>query len=89
MNRGPHLLDPVGRILGLLRLDGANPSNTELALAKARASAITRVPSRVWADRIKAGQLLMLTLPYAAPQGGLPRCRRRRHGLSCSDILAR
>jgi uncharacterized protein GlcG (DUF336 family) len=66
------VLDDGGHTLGLLRLDGANAANTDLALAKARASAITRMPSRFWADRLKAGQLLMLTLPHTAPQGGLP-----------------
>jgi glc operon protein GlcG len=66
------ILDDGGHLLHLVRMDGATPANAEIAVGKARTSAVTRRPSKMWEDRIAAGRVSMLGMPVLPVQGGLP-----------------
>jgi uncharacterized protein GlcG (DUF336 family) len=66
------ILDDGGHLLHLVRMDGATPANAEIAIGKARTSATTRRPSKMWEERIAAGRVAMLGMPVLPVQGGLP-----------------
>jgi uncharacterized protein GlcG (DUF336 family) len=66
------ILDDGGHLLHLVRMDGATPANAEIAVGKARTSATTRRPSKMWEERIAAGRIAMLGMPVLPVQGGLP-----------------
>jgi uncharacterized protein GlcG (DUF336 family) len=66
------ILDDGGHLLHLVRMDGATPANAEIAIQKARTSALTRRSSKMWEDRIAGGRLSMLSMPVLPVQGGLP-----------------
>jgi glc operon protein GlcG len=66
------ILDDGGHLLHLVRMDGATPANAEIAVGKARTSAVTRRASKMWEDRIAAGRVSMLGMPVLPVQGGLP-----------------
>ena len=66
------IVDDGGHLLHLVRMDGATPANAEIAVQKARTSALTRRPSKAWEDRVAAGRLVMLKMPVLPVQGGLP-----------------
>jgi len=66
------ILDDGGHLLHLVRMDGATPANAEIAVLKARTSALTRRSSKTWEDRVAGGRLAMLKMPVLPVQGGLP-----------------
>src|SRR2546423_15361147 len=66
------ILDDGGHLLHLVRMDGATPANAEIAIQKAKTSALTRRPSKMWEDRVAAGRIVMLKMPVLPVQGGLP-----------------
>jgi glc operon protein GlcG len=66
------IVDDGGHLLHFVRMDGTTPANAEIAIQKARTSALTRHPSRIWEERIAAGRLSMLGMPVLPVQGGLP-----------------
>lgn len=66
------ILDDGGHLLHLVRMDGATPANAEIAVRKARTSALTRRPSKMWEERVASGRLSMLKMPVLPVQGGLP-----------------
>jgi uncharacterized protein GlcG (DUF336 family) len=66
------ILDDGGHLLHFTRMDGATPANAEIAVQKARTSAVSRRPSKMWEDRIAGGRLSMLKMPLLPVQGGLP-----------------
>jgi len=67
------ILDDGGHVLHALRSDGATPSNIVIATEKARTSALTRRPSKMWEERVAGGRLSMLKMPGVLPvEGGLP-----------------
>jgi glc operon protein GlcG len=47
------IVDDGGFLLGFARLDGAPAISAEVSLGKARTSAVTRRPSKVFEDRVK------------------------------------
>jgi uncharacterized protein GlcG (DUF336 family) len=47
------IVDEGGYLLGLARMDGASAITAEVALGKARTSALTKRPSKFFEDRIK------------------------------------
>ena len=47
------IVDDGGFLLGLQRMDGAGPVTAEVATGKARASALTKQPTKVFEDRVK------------------------------------
>ena len=66
------ILDDGGHLLHFSRMDGATPANADIAVQKARTSALTRRPSKMWEDRVAGGRLSMLKMPVLPVQGGLP-----------------
>lgn len=66
------VVDDAGFLLHLERLDGAGPMTAEVATSKARTSAVTRRPTKVWEDLVK-DRPVFLKFPENLPiQGGLP-----------------
>ena len=67
------IMDDGGHLLHLVRMDGATPANSRIAIEKGRTAAETRRSTAMWEDRIKGGRLAMLGMPGVTPiQGGLP-----------------
>jgi uncharacterized protein GlcG (DUF336 family) len=67
------ILDDGGHLLHLIRMDGATPANSRIAIGKGRTAAETRRSTAMWEERIKAGRHAMLKMPGVTPvQGGLP-----------------
>lgn len=66
------ILDDGGHLIALHRMDGARPGNPDVAIRKARTSAMTERSSKVWEDWILKGRTSLLGFPVLALQGGLP-----------------
>jgi uncharacterized protein GlcG (DUF336 family) len=66
------ILNDGGRIVALHRMDGARPGNDDIAIAKARTSAMTCRPSAVWQKWVDGPHPAYATFPFLAAQGGLP-----------------
>jgi uncharacterized protein GlcG (DUF336 family) len=65
--------DDGGHLLHLVRMDGATPANSRIAMEKGRTAAETRRSTAMWEERVKTGRLVMLRMPGVTPvQGGLP-----------------
>jgi glc operon protein GlcG len=65
--------DDGGHLLHLVRMDGATPANSRIAIEKGRTAAQTRRSTAMWEERVKSGRLVMLKMPGVTPvQGGLP-----------------
>ncbi len=47
------IVDDGGFLLGFKRMDGVAPVSAEVAIGKARASAVTKQPTKVFEDRVK------------------------------------
>lgn len=56
------VVDETGHLLAMKRMDGAAPMTANLAIEKAKCSAISRLPSRLLEELIKAGQMGFLTM---------------------------
>lgn len=56
------VVDETGNLLAMKRMDGASPMTANLCLEKAKCSAISRRPSKLFEDIIKGGQMGFLTL---------------------------
>jgi glc operon protein GlcG len=67
------IVDDAGYPLLVERMDGCGPISAEVAIGKARASAVTRRPTKFWEDRIKE-RPAFITFPSEGQmfQGGLP-----------------
>jgi glc operon protein GlcG len=66
------ITDEAGFLHYLERMEGAGPTSAEVAVAKAKTSAITRRPSKFWEDRIKDRPAFMNFPGVLQIQGGLP-----------------
>ena len=66
------VLDDGAHLIGLHRMDRARPGNPDVAIQKARTSALTLRSSKVWEDRVLEGRTSMLGMPFLPVQGGLP-----------------
>ena len=66
------ILDDGGHLLWLERMDGATPSNAEIAVEKGRSAAVSRRSTKNWEDRIAAGRNAVLKMPVLPVQGGMP-----------------
>ena len=67
------IVDDGGHLLWLQRLDGAAPSASTIAPAKARTSALGRRESRVYEEMINAGRTSFLSAPLEGMlEGGVP-----------------
>jgi glc operon protein GlcG len=67
------VVDDGGHLLGLFRLDGAAPIGSEIAVGKARTSALGRRESRLYEEMINNGRTAFLSAPLVTGlEGGIP-----------------
>jgi len=66
------IVDEGGHLLGFQRMDGAGPISAEVALGKARTSALTRRPSKFFEDRVKERPAFTSFPAGVLIQGALP-----------------
>jgi glc operon protein GlcG len=67
------VVDDGGHLLGLLRLDNCAPIGPEIAIGKARTSAVGRRESKVYEDMVNDGRTAFLTAPIVTTlEGGVP-----------------
>ncbi len=66
------IVDDGGFLLGFARMDGAPTVSAEVSLGKARTSAMTRRPSKVFEDRVKERPAFASFPAGILIQGGLP-----------------
>lgn len=66
------IVDDGGFLLGFARLDGAPAISAEVSLGKARTSAVTRRPSKVFEDRVKERPGFVTFPAGTLIQGGVP-----------------
>jgi glc operon protein GlcG len=69
------IVDPAGYLLAFSRLENTQLGSVEVALQKAKTSALFRRPTKVFEDMLAAGgaNAKILSLPGAIPiEGGLP-----------------
>lgn len=67
------IVDPGGGLVLFHKMDGTQNGSIEVAMAKARASALFRRPTRAFADAVSAGRTAVLSLPnVVAIEGGVP-----------------
>jgi glc operon protein GlcG len=67
------VVDDGGHLLGLLRLDESAPVSSEIAIGKARTSAVGRRETRVYEEMINNGRTAFLSAPLVATlEGGIP-----------------
>lgn len=64
------VVDEGGHLLAFRRLPGATPSSAQIAIDKARSAALTRRPTRFFADMLAAGELGTSSLKHVIPMGG-------------------
>ena len=56
------IVDETGNLLAMKRMDGASPMTANLCVEKAKCSAISERPSKLFEDLIKGGQMGFLTM---------------------------
>jgi len=66
------IVDDGGFLLGFVRMDGAPTISAEVSLGKARTSATTRRPSKVFEDRVKERPGFATFPAGTLIQGGVP-----------------
>jgi glc operon protein GlcG len=68
------IVDAGGHLLWMQRLDGAAPVAAEIAVAKARTSAVGRRETKVYEDMINQGRTAFLSAPLLQGmlEGGVP-----------------
>ncbi len=66
------IVDEGGYLLGFQRMDGAPAISAEVSMGKARTSALTRRPSKVFEDRVKERPGFVTFPGGILIQGGVP-----------------
>jgi len=66
------IVDEGGHLLGFQRMDRAGPISAEVAIGKARTSALTRRPSKFFEDRVKERPAFVSFPAGVLIQGALP-----------------
>ena len=67
------VVDDGGHLLAFLRLDGCAPVASEIAIGKARSSALGRRESRLYEEMINGGRSAFVSAPLVAMlEGGVP-----------------
>jgi len=66
------IVDDGGFLLGFVRMDGAPTISAEVSLGKARTSAVTKRPSKVFEDRVKERPGFATFPAGTLIQGGVP-----------------
>lgn len=74
------VVDDAGLLLGLTRLDGAQPISAQIAPAKATTAALGQRESKAYEDMINAGRYSFLSAPVLQGmlEGGVPILRDRQ-----------
>lgn len=63
--------DAAGRLVALARQDEAEPAAIDMCIAKARTAAIFTRPTKIWKERLLAGDTWVLGMPNMHPiEGG-------------------
>jgi glc operon protein GlcG len=66
------IVDEGSHLLGFLRMDGAGPISADVAVGKARTSALTKRPSKFFEDRVKDRPAFVSFPAGVLIQGALP-----------------
>jgi uncharacterized protein GlcG (DUF336 family) len=66
------IVDDGGYLLGFTRMDGVGAISAEVAVGKARTSALTKRPSKFFEDRVKERPAFVTFPAGMLIQGGLP-----------------
>lgn len=67
------IVDPAGGLILFHKMDGTQNGSIEVAIQKARTSALFRRPTRAFSDSVAAGRNAVLSLPgVVAIEGGVP-----------------
>jgi len=67
------VVDGGGHLITLRRMDGVQTASIEIAIQKARTAAFYRRSTKIFQDRLSAGENGILSLPDMMPfEGGLP-----------------
>ena len=67
------IVDPAGALVLFHKMDGTQNGSIEVAIAKARTSALFRRPTRAFSEAVAAGRTAVLSLPgVVAIEGGVP-----------------
>jgi uncharacterized protein GlcG (DUF336 family) len=67
------VVDPAGGLVLFHKMDGTQNGSIEVAIQKARTSALFRRSTRAFADSVAAGRTAVLSLPnVVAIEGGVP-----------------
>ncbi len=67
------VVDASGQLISFVRMDGAALVTIEVAIGKAKTAAYLKAPSKVFEDKVNAGESAMLSVPNILPlQGGIP-----------------
>jgi uncharacterized protein GlcG (DUF336 family) len=66
------IFDDGGHLRWLEAMDGTSPFNSQAAIEKGRSSAISRLSTKAWEDRIAGGRTAVLKMPVLPVQGGVP-----------------
>ena len=66
------ILDDGGHLLAFQRMDGTGPISAEVAIGKARTSALTKRPSKFFEERVKERPAFASFPAGMLIQGGLP-----------------
>jgi glc operon protein GlcG len=66
------ILDEGAHLLGFTRMDGVGPISAEVAIGKARTSALTKRPSKFFEDRVKDRPAFVSFPAGTLIQGALP-----------------
>jgi glc operon protein GlcG len=72
------IVDEGAHLLGFQRMDGAGPISAEVAIGKARTSALTKRPSKFFEDRVKDRPAFTSFPAGVLIQGALPIMHVRR-----------
>jgi uncharacterized protein GlcG (DUF336 family) len=85
------VVEPTGELVAYQKMDDTQYGSVETAIAKAKASALYRRPTRAFAEAVKAGNVGVLSLPGAiAIEGGFPIIHggKLTGGLGCSGAAS-
>ena len=68
------IVDDGGHLMWMQRLDGAPLTSMQIAAGKAHTSALGRRPTKIYSDRIAAGEVSVLSMPGGLTflEGGEP-----------------
>jgi glc operon protein GlcG len=67
------ILDDSGRLVHLVRMDGAPPASVDVCQAKGRSAALFKRPTKNFSDAVSGGRVGVMALPGAIPiEGGVP-----------------